>query len=169
MAPLTKAEFEAATNIGHLTPFQRDLAYQQSGGNPALCHTLTTCLGRDFGKAATLPVTTVIDLYLGTLEMDQRQQLARDFVGTACNGDAIGRRNAQTLPATFMDDLHHARHLTAWERYTAGTGPLVLIHALAIRDPLRRLQALVEPSTASKKSGSALAHRTAMTTRYTTL
>lgn len=143
--PLTLAGFEAATDTGHLTPFQRDEAYRQSGGNPAVCDTLATCLGHDFGKAATLPVSTVIDLYLGTLGMDQRQQLARDFVSAACNGDAIARRNAETLPAACMDDLHHTQHMVAWEHYTAGSGPLVLVHALSIQDPLRRLQALVEP------------------------
>ena len=145
MAPLTMAEFEAATDIGHLTPFQREVAYRQSDGNPAVCATLSTCLRRDFGKAATLPVATVIDLYLGTLDMDRRQQLGHDFVGATCHGDAIACRNAETLPSAYMDDLHHAAHLAAWERYAAGTGPLVLIHALAIEDPLRRLQALVEP------------------------
>ena len=145
VAPLSMAEFADATDIGHLTSVQRDAAYRQSGGNPAVCNTLSTCLGHDFGKAATLAVATVIDLYLGTHAIDQRQQLARDFVGAACNGDAIAQRNAETLPSGYMDDLHHAAHLAAWQRYRDGSAPLVLIHAWSIRDPLRRLQALVEP------------------------
>lgn len=145
IAPLTLAEFEAATDLAHLTPFQRETVYRQSGGNPATCRVLATCLGHDLGKAATLPVTTVIDLYLGTLDSERRQELARDSVASSCQGDLLSQRNAATLPAAELDELHHAAHLAAWQRYAAGEGPLVLVHALAIRDPLRRLQALVEP------------------------
>ena len=145
IAPLTLAEFEAATDLVHLTPFQRETVYRQSGGNPATCRVLATCLGHDLGKAATLPVTTVIDLYLGTLDMARRRDLARDWVASSCQGDLIAQRNAATLPAAELDELHHAAHVAAWQRHTAGQGPLVLVHALAIRDPLRRLQALVEP------------------------
>ena len=145
IAPLTLAEFEAATDLAHLTPFQRETVYRQCGGNPATCRVLATCLGHDLGKAATLPVTTVIDLYLGTLHSERRQELARNWVASRCQGDLLALRNAATLPAAELDELHHAAHLAAWQRYAAGEGPLVLVHALAIRDPLRRLQALVEP------------------------
>lgn len=145
MAPLTRAEFEAATDLAHLAPSQRAAAYRQSGGNPATCAALASCLGQDFGKAAPLAAGTVIDLYLGTQSMEQRHELARDWVASACKGDVIAHRNAETMPSAYMDDLHQAAHVAAWERYTAGAGPLVLVHALAIQDPLRRLQALVEP------------------------
>jgi tetratricopeptide (TPR) repeat protein len=145
MAPLTLAEFEAETDLAHLAPYQRTVAYRQSGGNPATCAALATCLGQDFGKAAPLAVNTVIDLYLGTQSMEHRQELARDWVASACQGNLIAQRNAATLPAAVMDALHHAHHLLAWQRHAAGQGSLVLVHALAIQDPLRRLQALVEP------------------------
>lgn len=145
IAPLTFAEFETATALAGLTPFQRQLVYRQSGGNPATCRVLATCLGKDLGKAATLPLAAVIDLYLGTLDIGRRRELARGWVAARCQGDQIARRNAATLPAAELDELHQAAHRAAWQRYTAGQGPLVLVHALAIDDPLHRLQALVEP------------------------
>lgn len=148
LAPLTLAEFDAATGLADLTPFQREIVHRQSGGNPATCRVLATCLGNNLGKAAALPLTTVIDLHLGTLGSEHRWTLAREWVASNCQGDLLARRNAATLPAAQRDDLdalHQAAHRDAWQRYADGQGPLVLVHALAIRDPLRRLQALVEP------------------------
>ncbi|MET0321017.1 MAG: hypothetical protein ABW069_09885 [Duganella sp.] len=145
LAPLTMQQFEAATDLACLVPHQRELAYRQAGGNPAVCRVLATCLGDQFGKAATLPLAATIDLYLGALPLDRRHDLARAFADARCQGDPILQRNAETLPDVTMDDLHQARHDAALARYMDGAGPLVLVHALAIRDPLRRLQALVEP------------------------
>ena len=147
LPPLTRAEFEtaAAAEIGHLGKAQRQAVYIQSGGNPWVCKTLATCLGKDLGAAAALPVDAVIDLYLGTLDDARRTALAADFVAAGCRGDPISARNADAMPAAQMDDLHHARHASLLERHMAGAGPLVLVHALAIREPARRLEALVEP------------------------
>ena len=145
LPPPGKAEFEAAAGIGHLGAARRKALHVQSGGNPWVCKTLATCLGKELGVAAALPVAAVIDLYLGTLADARRAVLAADFVAAGCRGDPIGARNAETMPAGLMDDLHHARHAAALERHLAGAGPLVLCHALAIRDPARRLEALVEP------------------------
>ncbi|MBP1206803.1 tetratricopeptide (TPR) repeat protein [Duganella sp. 1411] len=145
LPPPTEAEFDAAAGIGHLGAAQRRALYVQSGGNPSVCKTLATCLGKDLGVAAALPVAAVIDLHLATLGDARRAVLAADFVAAGCRSDPIGARNAETMPAGLMDDLHHARHAAALERHLAGAGPLVLCHALAIRDPARRLEALVEP------------------------
>lgn len=147
LPPPTREEFDAATAAltGHLAEAARAALYRQAGGNPLVCQTLATCLGRGLGNAAELPVDTVIDLYLGTLGAERRAALAADFVAADCRGDAIGARNAATLPGEVMDELHHARHAAALARHRAGAGPLVLAHALAIRDPARRLAALVEP------------------------
>jgi tetratricopeptide (TPR) repeat protein len=147
LPPLARAECElaAATETGHLPAARREAVYVQSGGNPLICKTLATCLGSDLGTAAALPVPAVVDLYLGTLDGAQRAALAADFVAAGGRGDPIGERNAATMPDAPMDDLHHARHAAALERHRAGAGPLVLAHALAIRDPMRRLEALVEP------------------------
>lgn len=147
LPPLTRTEFEAATaaGTGHLGAARREAVYTQSDGNPLVCRTLATCLGKDLGTAAALPVRTVVDLYLGTLDDARRAALAAEFVAAGCRGDLIAARNAAGMPAAAMDDLHHARHKEALERHLAGAGPLVLVHALAIEDPLRRLEALVEP------------------------
>ena len=147
LPPLTRAEFDAAaaSAIGHLPAARREAVYAQSGGNPLICKTLATCLGKDLGTAAVLPVPTVIDLYLGTLDSARRAAMAAQFVAAGGRGDPIAERNAAAMPDAVMDDLHHAQHAAALGRHLAGAGPLVLVHALAIRDPMRRLAALVEP------------------------
>lgn len=147
LPPLTRAEFEtaAASETAHLPAARRQAAYVQSGGNPLICKTLATCLGKDLGTAAALPVPAVIDLYLGTLGGARRAVMAAEFVAADGRGDPIGERNAAAMPAALMDDLHHARHAAALERHLAGAGPLVLRHALAIEEPARRLETLVEP------------------------
>jgi len=147
LPPLTRAEFDtaAANETAHLPAARRAAVYAQSGGNPLVCKTLATCLGKDLGTAASLPVPTVIDLYLGTLCGARRAVLAAEFVAAGGRGDPIGERNAAAMPGALMDDLHLARHAAALERHLAGAGPLVLLHALAITDPARRLEALVEP------------------------
>ena len=147
LPPLAPAEFEAAAmpEIGHLPAARRQAVYVQSGGNPLICKTLAACLGKELGTAAALPVQTVVDLYLGTLDSARRTALAAEFVAAGGRGGPIGARNAAAMPGAPMDDLHHARHAAALERHMAGAGPLVLAHALAIRDPVRRLEALVEP------------------------
>ena len=146
LPPLTRAEFAlaAAADIGHLPPARREAVYLQSGGNPLICKTLATCLGNDLGTTAALPVATVVDLYLGMLDGERRAALAAEFAA-AGRGDLIAERNAAAMPDALMDDLHHARHKAALERHLRGAGPLVLVHALAMRDPMRRLEALVEP------------------------
>ena len=147
LPPLARAEFAAATTTetGHLPAARREAVWVQSGGNPLICKTLATCLGKDLGTAAALPVPTIVDLYLGTLDGARRTALATEFVAAGGRGDMIGERNAAAMPGAQMDDLHHARHAAALERHLAGAGPLVLVHALAIREPMRRLEALVEP------------------------
>jgi tetratricopeptide (TPR) repeat protein len=145
LPPLAKAEFEAAAEICHLGAAKREAVYEQSGGNPLVCKTLAACLGKDLGTTAALSVPAVIDLYLGTLDSARRTALAAAFVAAGCRGAPISARNAATMPSAVMDDLHHAQHAAALGRYMAGAGPLVLCHALAIKEPMRRLEALVEP------------------------
>ena len=101
LPPLTRAEFEtaAASETAHLPAARREAAYVQSGGNPLICKTLATCLGKDLGTAAALPVPAVIDLYLGTLGGARRAVMAAEFVAADGRGDPIGERNAAACRA----------------------------------------------------------------------
>ena len=96
----------------------------------------------------------LVDLYLSTKTSDERRELLCEYVDADCVfEDLISIRNCETLPASAVDAEFSRRHRECLEKYLSGHGPLVLVHALSIRDPARRVEALAEPSELLKCIG----------------
>ncbi len=145
LPPLSRAQFEASTELDGLPPQQSAFLFSLSGGNLDIGNALATCVKDGLDVTSRLSAQAVFDLYLATLTSSQRLEMGTAFVADGRMGDLIARRNAETLPPGALDDACANAHAQAMARYRAGEGPLILAHALAIHERTRRLEALVEP------------------------
>ncbi len=125
---------------------ERNLILARSSGNAALAFALIDASTNAPGLPAPLPLDALLDLRLSVMAAQERQERARDFVEHGLRGNRLNRRSYETLDESLRDHLNLAAHQRALDRYRAGQGPLTIVHALALCDPMTRAQALVAPS-----------------------
>ncbi|WP_342723718.1 tetratricopeptide repeat protein [Bradyrhizobium sp. B097] len=130
-----------------LAPERQRQIYEASGGNPLIAEALSKC------EAAGLPVIfyldpiAIVDLYLASLTGGERRGLLESYIDSNCTTpDLIAQRNYAVFEQATADHLHEQLHRSCMDRYLAGEAPLVMLHALSVRDKCKRLELLAEPS-----------------------
>ncbi|MGJ5204582.1 tetratricopeptide repeat protein [Bradyrhizobium sp. HKCCYLR20261] len=144
--PWAKHEFDALFDEGRLRRAQRDLVYDRSGGNLAVAAVIVRCMAQGINATDRLDVEAMVHLHLATLSQEARIAMARAFVANRMDGDLIEQCNVASLPDELIDTLNIEAHARLLSAHRGGEGPLVLAHALAVRDRFRRAEALCEPS-----------------------
>jgi tetratricopeptide (TPR) repeat protein len=128
--------------------------YISSHGNPMMARSIITCEHLGLPVVGYFDCKTIVDLYLATLESQQRQELASNFITQHCQTeDYIEIRNYETIDSEFADNEHVKQHNICMTKYKAGTSPLITFHAQAIKNKYKRLEALVESSEILKNIG----------------
>lgn len=128
--------------------------YKTSRGNMRLARAVITCIQANIRQSGYLDVRAMVDLYLATRSHTEREVMLSKYIADDCTSDDyIHKRNYDTFCAKIADQQHLARHRTCMAAYRKGTSPLVLIHALSIKDKYKRLETLAEPSEALKDIG----------------
>lgn len=128
--------------------------YMASRGNALAARAVLVCAQSGIPVAGYFDGRTMVDVYLATLHERQRLDLLAKFIANKCESDDyIDIRNYETCDADSADREHQERHAQCMTEYEAGVSPLIMVHALAIRDKYKRLDALVEPSETLKNIG----------------
>ncbi|MVT70949.1 tetratricopeptide repeat protein [Bradyrhizobium pachyrhizi] len=121
--------------------------YEASGGNPLIAEALSKCTAAGLPVVGYLDPTATVDLYLASLNTGERHSLLKSYIESDCTTpDLIAQRNYATFEPATADHLHEQLHHACLERYLAGKAPLVMLHALSVRDKYKRLELLAEPS-----------------------
>ncbi|MGX1350688.1 tetratricopeptide (TPR) repeat protein [Bradyrhizobium elkanii] len=121
--------------------------HEASGGNPLIAEALSTCVAAGLPVIGYLDPVAIVDLYLASLNTGERHSLLKSYIESDCTTpDLIAQRNYATFEQTTADHLHEQLHRACLDRYLAGEAPLVMLHALSIRDKHKRLELLAEPS-----------------------
>ncbi|AMA61555.1 tetratricopeptide repeat protein [Bradyrhizobium sp. CCGE-LA001] len=121
--------------------------YEASGGNPLIAEALSTCEAAGLPVIGYLDPIAIVDLYLASLNIGERHSLLKSYIESDCTTpDLIAQRNYAVFEHATADHLHEQLHRACLDRYKAGEAPLVMIHALAVRDKYKRLELLAEPS-----------------------
>ncbi len=128
--------------------------FEASRGNAMLARAVLTCERKGIPVAGYLDCLTLVDLYLSTLKAGERIEMLTRYLDRNCRSEEyIEIRNYETGSALLTDDEHEKRHAACMADYQCGRAPLVTLHAQAIRDKYKRLEALAEPSEILKNIG----------------
>ncbi|MGY3473651.1 tetratricopeptide repeat protein [Bradyrhizobium ottawaense] len=123
------------------------LIYDASGGNPLIAEALNKCEAAGSPIIGYLDPIAIVDLYLASLTAGERRSLLKSYIESGCTApDLIAQRNYAVSEYATADQLHEQLHRACLDRYLAGEAPLVMLHALSVRDKYRRLELLAEPS-----------------------
>lgn len=154
-ARYSKDEMGAALSLWDVfSPEKVERVYEASQGNMISVRAILDCDAAGLPVAGYLDATAQVDLYLSTKSAEERRLMLIQYLDSDCAGDdLISARNCETMPPVFADEERLRRHRECLERYLNGDGPLVLLHALSISEPARRLEALAEPSELLKCIG----------------
>ncbi|WP_316398913.1 hypothetical protein [Bradyrhizobium sp. 33ap4] len=126
---------------------KRRQIYEASGGNPLIAEALSKCAAAGLPVVGYLDPTATVDLYLASLDTGERHSLLKSYIESDCTTpDLIAQRNYAIFEQATADHLHEQLHRACVDRYLAGEAPLVMLHALSIRDKFKRLELLAEPS-----------------------
>lgn len=119
---------------------QREI-YQVSGGNPLILKGLSICERAGVQITGDLDPVTIVDRYLANLTVDERRNLLKSYIASNCTmSDLIAQRNYEVFEHATADRLHEHLHHICLHRYLAGEAPLVMLHALSVRDKNRQLE-----------------------------
>ncbi|VIO69803.1 tetratricopeptide repeat protein [Bradyrhizobium ivorense] len=130
-----------------LAPEKHRQIYEASGGNPLIAEALSKCAAAGLPVIGYLDPVAIVDLYLAGLDTGKRHSLLKSYIESNCTTpDLIAQRNYAIFEQATADHLHEQLHQACLERYLAGEAPLVMLHALSIRDKYKRLELLAEPS-----------------------
>ncbi|MCP3392167.1 tetratricopeptide repeat protein [Bradyrhizobium sp. CCGB12] len=130
-----------------LTVEKQRQIYEASGGNPLIAQALSKCDAAGLPVIGYLDPTATADLYLASLNIGERRSLLKSYIESDCTTpDLIAQRNYAVFEHATADHLHEQLHRACLDRYKAGEAPLVMLHALAVRDKYKRLELLAEPS-----------------------
>ncbi|MGY8684951.1 hypothetical protein Q2941_45495 [Bradyrhizobium sp. UFLA05-153] len=132
----------------------RDLAvekqrqiYEASGGNPLIAEALSKCEAAGLPVIGYLDPIAIVDLYLASFNTGERHSLLKSYIESDCTTpNLIAQRNYAIFEHATADHLHEQLHRACPDRYMAGEAPLVMLHALSVRDKYKRLELLAEPS-----------------------
>jgi tetratricopeptide (TPR) repeat protein len=151
----SRDEIERALSLSVTHPAEKIARiFESSRGNLMAARAVVECDHAGLPVVGYLEASALIDLYLATKSNDERLDMLRKYVDSNCSDeDLITIRNHQTLSADVVDGRHLRRHQECLQAYLEGRGPLVIIHAHSVRDPVRRLEALAEPSELLKCIG----------------
>ncbi|HEY0059060.1 MAG TPA: tetratricopeptide repeat protein [Flavisolibacter sp.] len=128
--------------------------YMSSHGNPMAARAVIACERHGLPVVGYINCKAIVDLYLSTLEREVRQQLVSKFIAQNCESeDYVEVRNYETFDSGFADGEHLKRHNLCMMEYKAGISPLNTLHAQAINNKYKRLEALAEPSEILKNIG----------------
>jgi Tfp pilus assembly protein PilF len=144
-APYPREQFEVTLGIAAISQNVRQTIYELSCGNVRIGQALTQCWQRGVKPSGHLDAIAIVDFYLGTLNLQEREGLAVKYIRNGHHGDLIEERNAEIFKSTAIQVELMRLHLLALESYKLGQGPLILVHALAMVDKFQKLDALVEP------------------------
>ncbi|MCA6112857.1 tetratricopeptide repeat protein [Bradyrhizobium cenepequi] len=126
---------------------QQRQIYEASGGNPLIAQALSQCEAAGLPVVGYLDPIATVDLYLASLPGDERQSLLKTYIESNCTtSDLIAQRNYAIFDHKTADHLHEQLHRKCLEQFLPGEAPLVMLHALSIRDKYKRLELLAEPS-----------------------
>lgn len=139
-----RGEFDRHLQLEHLPFAQRERVYSLSCGNLSIGRTLKYCFENGVALTGNDDAESVVDFHLSHLSVDQRMELALEYVRSGFVGDLIARRNAEFISSPLIDEENVHQHAIALRRYRRGEGPLIVAYALAISDKARRTEALVE-------------------------
>ncbi|MGY4408028.1 tetratricopeptide repeat protein [Bradyrhizobium sp. USDA 3315] len=121
--------------------------YEASGGNPLIAEALSKCAAAGLPVIGYLDPIAIVDLYLASLTVGERHSLLKSYIESDCTtADLIAQRNYATFEHATADHLHEQLHRACLHRYLAAEAPLVMLHALSVRDKYKRLELLAEPS-----------------------
>lgn len=121
--------------------------YEASGGNPLIAEALRKCEAAGLPVIGYLDPIAIVDLYLATFTGRERRELLGSYIESNCTTpDLIAQRNYAVFEHATADHLHEQLHRSCLDRYLAGEAPLVMLHALSVRDKYKRLELLAEPS-----------------------
>ncbi|WP_229167901.1 tetratricopeptide repeat protein [Bradyrhizobium altum] len=121
--------------------------YEASGGNPLIAEALGKCAAAGLPVIGYLDPIATVDLYLASHNTGERHSLLKSYIESDCTTpDLIAQRNYATFEQAAADHLHEQLHRACLDRCLAGEAPLVMLHALSIRDKYNRLELLAEPS-----------------------
>ncbi|WP_342710071.1 tetratricopeptide repeat protein [Bradyrhizobium sp. B124] len=130
-----------------LAPEKRRQIYEASGGNPLVAEALNKCEAAGLPVIGYLDPLAIVDLYLASLTGGERRGLLESYIESNCTiPDLIAQRNYAIFEHATADHLHEQHHRSCTDRYLAGEAPLVMLHALSVRDKCKRLELLAEPS-----------------------
>ncbi|HTH55356.1 MAG TPA: tetratricopeptide repeat protein [Cyclobacteriaceae bacterium] len=147
MAELLKLEQEYARE-------KAQRIYTSSHGNPMMARAIIACERQGLPVTGYINYNAMVDLYLATLQNQEREELVTRFIAQNCESDDyIEKRNYETFDTEFKDSEHLKRHSVCMAEYKAGISPLNTFHAQAIKNKFTRLAALVEPSEILKSIG----------------
>ncbi|MES5485207.1 tetratricopeptide repeat protein [Bradyrhizobium sp. INPA03-11B] len=121
--------------------------YEASGGNPLIAEALSKCAAAGLPVIGYLEPIAIVDLHLASLNTGERHSLLKSYIESDCTTpDLIAQRNYATFEQATADHLHEQMHRASLDRYLTGEAPLVMLHALSIRDKYKRLELVAEPS-----------------------
>jgi hypothetical protein len=151
----SRDEIDDALSLSVTYPFEKiSRIYESSRGNFLTARAIVECDRAGLPVVGYLDALTLIDLYLATKSSDERLESLRRYVDADCiSDDVVLIRNYQTLGHHVADAEHLRCHSERLQQYLKGNGPLILVHAHSIRDPVHRLEALAEPSEILKCIG----------------
>lgn len=151
----SRDELDGALSLSDRYSSERiSLVFETSRGNFFAACAVVECDQAGLPVVGYLDASALMDLYLATKSIDERLDMLTKYVDSNCiSKDFIAIRNHQTLSQDAVDREHLRRHEACLQSYLEGRGPLVLIHAHSLRDPVRRLKALAEPSELLKCIG----------------
>ncbi len=128
--------------------------FMTSKGNPMIARAIITCEEAGVTSVGYLDSMAIVSLYLSTLDYAARRRLLSDYIQCDCESDDfIAVRNYEMFDSDVADQEHYERHVYQLAEYKSGLGPLKTLHALAIKDKFKRLDALAEPGEILKSIG----------------
>lgn len=142
--PYGVEEFERHLNLGGYPQDQRELLYSLSAGNLAMGRALHTCMAAGIRLTRSMAPHSIVDLYLSSLDMNTKRELALQFLGGDRGMDFVAKRSAETLQSESLDIEVVRLHAAAMRQYHSGVRPLQASYAIAISDRKRQLEALVD-------------------------
>ncbi|MDI5925225.1 tetratricopeptide repeat protein [Rhizobium leguminosarum] len=140
----SRENFDLLLEICNSPVDQREIIYQLSAGNIAKGQALLTCMRSGVNLSRSLAFLTILDLYLATLDVATKEDLAFEFVSGKRGSDKIAERCADTLRTPDLSRRFALAHATALQDFKLGNGVLRVCYAAALFDQDRSLDAIVD-------------------------
>lgn len=137
-------EFYSHLGIEHVDLANRKRIYTMSHGDLHVGRALTVCYEHGVFLVANLNADAYIQLFLATLNAEDREAITVSYIRSGFTGDLVAQRCAELTHSATIDCENLLFHASLMEAFRRGEGPLNFAHAMAISNKYTRAETLVE-------------------------